>query len=117
MFISPCSSRPHCHLTVTLTPVVARSGKAISLHSQVIKDFCKQIGVQTKQAQGLIRLAKKNGMLPLIIERTGPMTLCFLLTAGRLVAVTHSIPLMRSRRMARLLGLNLGSTRGRCIDI
>jgi len=36
-------------------------GKAISLHSQVIKDFCKQIGVQTKQAQGLIRLAKKNG--------------------------------------------------------
>eukprot|EP00889_Picochlorum_renovo_P000850 jgi/Picre1/27880/NNA_000843.t1 len=36
-------------------------GKAISLHSQVIKDFCKQIGVDTKQVQGLIRLAKKNG--------------------------------------------------------
>lgn len=36
-------------------------GKAISLHSQVIKDFCKQIGADTKQVQGLIRLAKKNG--------------------------------------------------------
>lgn len=36
-------------------------GKMISLHSQVIKDFCKQIGVETKQVQGLIRLAKKNG--------------------------------------------------------
>ena len=36
-------------------------GKAISLHSQVIKDFCKQLGVDTKQVQGLIRLAKKNG--------------------------------------------------------
>ena len=36
-------------------------GKAISLHSQIIKDFCKEIGVQSKQAQGLIRLAKKNG--------------------------------------------------------
>ena len=40
---------------------LAPTGKAISLHSQIIKDFCKQIGVQTKQAQGLIRLAKKNG--------------------------------------------------------
>lgn len=36
-------------------------GKAISLHSQVIKDFCKQLGADTKQVQGLIRLAKKNG--------------------------------------------------------
>eukprot|EP00877_Chromochloris_zofingiensis_P003997 jgi/Chrzof1/13599/Cz08g03220.t1 len=36
-------------------------GKAISLHSQVIKDFCKQIGVDNKQVQGVIRLAKKNG--------------------------------------------------------
>jgi hypothetical protein len=36
-------------------------GKAISLHSQVIKDFGKQFGVDTKQVQGLIRLAKKNG--------------------------------------------------------
>ncbi|KAG7670491.1 hypothetical protein KSW81_003054 [Nannochloris sp. 'desiccata'] len=36
-------------------------GKGISLHSQVIKDFCKQIGADNKQIQGLIRLAKKNG--------------------------------------------------------
>eukprot|EP00199_Chlamydomonas_sp_CCMP681_P004568 CAMPEP_0119106602 /NCGR_PEP_ID=MMETSP1180-20130426/5192_1 /TAXON_ID=3052 ORGANISM="Chlamydomonas cf sp, Strain CCMP681" /NCGR_SAMPLE_ID=MMETSP1180 /ASSEMBLY_ACC=CAM_ASM_000741 /LENGTH=143 /DNA_ID=CAMNT_0007091967 /DNA_START=87 /DNA_END=518 /DNA_ORIENTATION=+ len=36
-------------------------GKAISLHSQIIKDFCKQLGVENKQVQGVIRLAKKNG--------------------------------------------------------
>lgn len=36
-------------------------GKAISLHSQVINEFCKQIGADSKQRQGLIRLAKKNG--------------------------------------------------------
>lgn len=30
------------------------------LHA-VIKDFCKQIGVDNKQVQGVIRLAKKNG--------------------------------------------------------
>lgn len=36
-------------------------GKAISLHSQVIKEFGKSIGADSKQVQGLIRLAKKNG--------------------------------------------------------
>lgn len=36
-------------------------GKAISLHSQVIKEFGKNIGAEQKQVQGLIRLAKKNG--------------------------------------------------------
>mmetsp|Transcript_53509 Transcript_53509/g.116882 ORF Transcript_53509/g.116882 Transcript_53509/m.116882 type:complete len:144 (+) Transcript_53509:122-553(+) len=36
-------------------------GKAISLHSQVIKDFGKLLGVDNKQVQGVIRLAKKNG--------------------------------------------------------
>ncbi|RMZ52291.1 hypothetical protein APUTEX25_001681, partial [Auxenochlorella protothecoides] len=36
-------------------------GKAISLHSQVIKGFCQKIGVSNSQSQGLIRLAKKNG--------------------------------------------------------
>jgi hypothetical protein len=37
-------------------------GKAISLHSQVIKSFCTAaIGADGKQIQGLIRLAKKNG--------------------------------------------------------
>jgi len=35
---------------------------ALSLHlNAVIKDFCKQLGADNKQAQGLIRLAKKNG--------------------------------------------------------
>ncbi|GMI95898.1 proton gradient regulation 5 [Hibiscus trionum] len=36
-------------------------GKAIALHSQVINEFCKAIGADVKQRQGLIRLAKKNG--------------------------------------------------------
>eukprot|EP00899_Mesostigma_viride_P019206 jgi/Mesvir1/27287/Mv07120-RA.1 len=36
-------------------------GKAIALHSQVITEFCKDIGAGPKQRQGLIRLAKKNG--------------------------------------------------------
>lgn len=36
-------------------------GQAISLHSQVIKDFGKQLGADPKQVQGVIRLAKKNG--------------------------------------------------------
>lgn len=36
-------------------------GQGISLHSQVIKDFCKQFGVSNRQVQGVIRLAKKNG--------------------------------------------------------
>ncbi|KAM0941917.1 putative protein PROTON GRADIENT REGULATION 5 [Dioscorea sansibarensis] len=36
-------------------------GKAIAIHSQVITEFCKSVGAETKQRQGLIRLAKKNG--------------------------------------------------------
>ncbi|XP_073025783.1 protein PROTON GRADIENT REGULATION 5, chloroplastic-like [Primulina eburnea] len=36
-------------------------GKAIALHSQVITEFCKSIGADGKQRQGLIRIAKKNG--------------------------------------------------------
>ncbi|CAA6662528.1 unnamed protein product [Spirodela intermedia] len=36
-------------------------GKAIALHSQVITEFCRTIGADGKQRQGLIRLAKKNG--------------------------------------------------------
>ncbi|KAF5465867.1 hypothetical protein F2P56_015834 [Juglans regia] len=38
-------------------------GKAIAVHSQVITEFCKSIGADQKQRQGLIRLAKKNGEL------------------------------------------------------
>ena len=36
-------------------------GQAISLHSQVIKEFGLKVGADNKQVQGLIRLAKKNG--------------------------------------------------------
>jgi len=36
-------------------------GKAISLHSQVIGDFCDEFGCDSKIKQGLIRTAKKNG--------------------------------------------------------
>eukprot|EP01025_Chloroclados_australasicus_P036612 TRINITY_DN37318_c0_g1_i5.p5 TRINITY_DN37318_c0_g1~~TRINITY_DN37318_c0_g1_i5.p5 ORF type:complete len:123 (-),score=11.76 TRINITY_DN37318_c0_g1_i5:471-839(-) len=36
-------------------------GKAISYHSDVIKTFCKQIGADSKIAQGVVRTAKKNG--------------------------------------------------------
>lgn len=39
-------------LAVTLPPPPLRA---------VIKDFCKQLGVDNKQVQGVIRLAKKNG--------------------------------------------------------
>lgn len=36
-------------------------GKAISIHSQVITEFCKFVGAQQKIRQGLIRVAKANG--------------------------------------------------------
>jgi monomeric isocitrate dehydrogenase len=36
-------------------------GKSISLHSQVVTEFCKYIGTNQKVRQGLIRLAKNNG--------------------------------------------------------
>lgn len=58
---------PFAPLVVVVRNVVGEKdfnklrGKAISLHSQVIKDFCKLLGVDNKQVQGVIRLAKKNG--------------------------------------------------------
>jgi hypothetical protein len=36
-------------------------GRAIAEHTRVIRAFCKFIGADTKQAQGLVRMAKKNG--------------------------------------------------------
>ncbi|KAL5220189.1 hypothetical protein ABZP36_024902 [Zizania latifolia] len=54
-------------LVVVVRNIVGRKrfnqlrGKAIALHSQVITEFCKTIGADAKQRQGLIRLAKKNG--------------------------------------------------------
>ena len=58
---------PFAPLVVVVRNVVGEKdfnklrGKAISLHSQVIKDFCKQVGVDNKQVQAVVRLAKKNG--------------------------------------------------------
>ena len=36
-------------------------GQMIAKHTQTINAFCKRFGIATKQAQDLIRLAKKNG--------------------------------------------------------
>ena len=36
-------------------------GKAIALHCQTITNFCKQFGIESKERQSLIRLAKSNG--------------------------------------------------------
>jgi len=36
-------------------------GKGITLHSQVITEFCNYAGVPKQMRQGLIRLAKTNG--------------------------------------------------------
>lgn len=36
-------------------------GQVIALHSQVITNFCKFVGIASKQRQSLIRLAKNNG--------------------------------------------------------
>ena len=43
------------HMSVVLTT------RCTSFAAAVIKDFCKQLGADGKQVQGLIRLAKKNG--------------------------------------------------------
>ncbi|KAI8469624.1 MAG: thylakoid membrane protein [Monoraphidium minutum] len=61
------STGPFAPLVVVIRNIVGEKkfnnlrGKAISLHSQVIKDFCKQVGVDNKQVQAVVRLAKKNG--------------------------------------------------------
>lgn len=36
-------------------------GKAIALHSQVITNFCNRIGINSKERQNLIRIARDNG--------------------------------------------------------
>ena len=36
-------------------------GQAIALHSQVITNFCNQVGIDRTQRQNLIRLARDNG--------------------------------------------------------
>lgn len=67
MMGNKASGGPFSPLVVVVRKVVGEKdfnqlrGKAISLHSQVIKDFCSQIGAEKRQVQGVIRLAKKNG--------------------------------------------------------
>ncbi|GLC46425.1 hypothetical protein PLESTB_001721800 [Pleodorina starrii] len=67
MMGNKATTGPFAPLVVVVRGVVGEKdfnqlrGKAISLHSQVIKDFCKLWGVDNKQVQGVIRLAKKNG--------------------------------------------------------
>lgn len=65
---NPGAGGPFAPLVVWLRGIVGKKrfnqlrGKAISLHSQVIKDFTqKYLGANTKQTQGLIKTAKKNG--------------------------------------------------------
>lgn len=54
-------------LVVAVRPIIGVKrfnqlrGKAISLHSQVIGDFCSEFGATTKQRQKLIKTAKANG--------------------------------------------------------
>lgn len=48
---------PSTHSMLLLTLMVPR----FPSRPAVIKDFCKIIGVDNKQVQGVIRLAKKNG--------------------------------------------------------
>lgn len=62
------SGGPFSYLVVQARNVIGKKrfnklrGKAISLHSQVIKDFTMQyLGADSKISQGLIRTAKKNG--------------------------------------------------------
>ena len=65
--MGPAQDGPFTPLVLVVANAMGRKefnkfrGKMISLHSQVIKDFCKEIGVEGKQVQGLIRLAKNNG--------------------------------------------------------
>lgn len=47
-------------LTTPLNPPATCPSSILPV-SPVIKDFCGQVGVNMKQAQGVVRLAKKNG--------------------------------------------------------
>jgi hypothetical protein len=49
------------HLVWTVVGVLTAALCHICPLPAVIKDFCKQLGVDNKQVQGVIRLAKKNG--------------------------------------------------------
>ena len=36
-------------------------GKMIGIHAQTITNFCNRVGIDSKQRQSFIRLAKSNG--------------------------------------------------------
>ncbi len=36
-------------------------GKAIAIHAQVITNFCDRLGIERKERQNLIRIARDNG--------------------------------------------------------
>ncbi len=55
-----CFSRFFRHATPTHKTHIP-CPKTITSQITVIKDFCKQVGVDNKQVQGVVRLAKKNG--------------------------------------------------------
>ncbi len=56
-----CQPLPATSLGSLSTQLTHSSGPRNPPAPAVIKDFCKQLGADTKQVQGLIRLAKKNG--------------------------------------------------------
>lgn len=51
--VQQCPSPAALHMLTAALPSAS--------HPTVIKDFCKQLGVDNRQVQGVIRLAKKNG--------------------------------------------------------
>ncbi|MBE9170611.1 electron transporter [Pleurocapsales cyanobacterium LEGE 06147] len=36
-------------------------GKAIAIHAQAITNFCDRLGIESKEKQNLIRIARDNG--------------------------------------------------------
>eukprot|EP00238_Polyblepharides_amylifera_P008157 CAMPEP_0196584216 /NCGR_PEP_ID=MMETSP1081-20130531/46230_1 /TAXON_ID=36882 /ORGANISM="Pyramimonas amylifera, Strain CCMP720" /LENGTH=115 /DNA_ID=CAMNT_0041905351 /DNA_START=130 /DNA_END=477 /DNA_ORIENTATION=+ len=46
---------------IGMKPFNQLRGKGIALHSQVITEFCNEVGAEPKTRQRLIRTAKKNG--------------------------------------------------------
>lgn len=48
-------------------------GQGISLHSQVIKQFCQQIGADNKQIQGLIRVRVGRGFSRIVWACGSPL--------------------------------------------
>ena len=56
-----CILKVGCKLPACIYVDAEVTDTAATTWHAVIKDFCKQLGVDNKQVQGVIRLAKKNG--------------------------------------------------------